>query len=164
MKWKMPLLKIVRWVTVVLTVVLLVSYLGGVPSSDIPFENLEKATLPLLPEGVAQPADSRMIRRLYGLNPSDFEGLTLYYPITNMGVDELLLVKLRDESQMETVEKAIDARLAAQKQSFEGYGDEQTYALNHNMYKDVAGVYVLFTVSADGDTAREIHQAFLDTL
>ncbi len=164
MKWKTPLLKTVRWVTVVLTLVLLISFLGGVPSPDIPFENLEKATLPLLPAEATQPADNRMIRRLYGLNPADYEGFTLYYPITNMGVDELLLVKLRDPAQAETVKKAIESRLAAQKQSFDGYGEEQTYALTHNMYQDMQGVYVLFTVSADGDTARNIHQAFLDTL
>lgn len=164
MKWNTLLLKSIRWITLVLTLALLISYLGGTPSPDIPFDNLENATLPLLAEGAVQPADARMIRRLYGLNPADYEGLTLYYPTTNMGVDELLLVKLKDQSQAETVQNAIASRLAAQKKSFDGYGDEQTYALTHNMYQDFAGVYVLFTVSSEGETVKKIHQAFLDTL
>ena len=102
-----------------------------------------------------------MLRRLYGLNPSDYEEIVLYYPASNMGVEELLLVKLNDTAQTETVEAAVEARLAAQKQSFDGYGVEQTALLNNNAVTEVRGRYVLFAV---GVNAQAIRQAFLDAL
>ena len=52
-----------------------------------------------------------MVKRLYGLNPSDFDGCLLYYPQTNMEAEELLLLKLRDTSQQEAVRAAVEARL-----------------------------------------------------
>lgn len=50
-----------------------------------------------------QEGSVQMVKRLYGLNPSDFDGCLLYYPQTNMEAEELLLLKLRDTSQQEAV-------------------------------------------------------------
>lgn len=161
MKWKVSFLELTRWLAVALTVVLLICMAGSAPASDISLQALEEVTVPHLPEGETQKADSRLLRRLYGLNPSDYAEIVLYYPASNMGVEELLLVKLNDPSQAETVENAIQARLATQKQSFEGYGIEQTDLLNNNAVIQVRGCYVLFAVSVN---VQAIRQSFLDVL
>lgn len=161
MKWKVSFLEFGRWLAAALTIVLLVCMAGNVPTPDISLQVLEEAAAPLLQEGEAQRADNRMLRRLYGLNPSDYTEIVLYYPSSNMGVEELLLVRLQDSKQAETVESAIQARLSAQKQSFDGYGIEQTALLNNNAVVLVRGSYVLFAVSVN---AQAIRQAFLDAL
>lgn len=161
MKWKLSFLELARIVLAAITVFLLIFLMGSAPETNVSLEELEAVTAPQLLEGEAQKADERMLRRLYGLNPSDYAEVVLYYPASNMGVEELLLVKLNDTAQAETVEAAIAARLAAQKQSFDGYGVEQTALLNNNAVTEVRGRYILFAV---GVNAQAIRQAFLDAL
>ena len=161
MKWKLSFLEIGRLLLAAMTVVLLILLVGSAPDTDISLGEIEAVTAPQLLQGEAQKADERMLRRLYGLNPSDYEESVLYYPGSNRGGEELLLVKLNDTAQTETVEAAVEARLAAQKQSFDGYGVEQTALLNNNAVTEVRGRYVLFAV---GVNAQAIRQAFLDAL
>ena len=161
MKWKLSFLELSRLAIAALTVVLLLFMVGGAADTELPLQALEAVTVPQLSEGETQKADGRMLRRLYGLNPSDYAEVVLYYPASNMGVEELLLVKLNDTAQTETVEAAIEARLGAQKQSFDGYGIEQTALLNNNAVMEVRGRYILFAV---GVNAQAIRQAFLNAL
>ena len=161
MKWKLSFLELARLALVAMTVFLLIFLVGSAPDADVSLGELEAVTAPELLEGETQKADERMLRRLYGLNPSDYAEIVLYYPASNMGVEELLLVKLKDTAQAETVEAAIAARLAAQKQSFDGYGVEQTALLNNNAVTEVRGNYILFAV---GVNAQAIRQAFLEAL
>ncbi len=161
MKWKLSLLELARLMLAVVTAFLLIFMVGSAPNTDVSLQELEAVAVPQLSEGEVQKADGRMLRRLYGLNPSDYAEVVLYYPASNMGVEELLLVKLNDTAQTETVEAAIEARLGAQKQSFDGYGIEQTALLNNNAVTEVRGRYILFAV---GVNAQAIRQAFLNAL
>ena len=161
MKWKLSLLELARLMLAVVTAFLLIFMAGSAPNTDVSLQELEAVAMPQLSEGETQKADGRMLRRLYGLNPSDYAEVVLYYPASNMGVEELLLVKLNDTAQTGTVEAAIEARLAAQKQSFDGYGVEQTALLNNNAVTEVRGRYILFAV---GVNAQAIRQAFLNAL
>ena len=161
MKWKLSLLELARLMLAVVTAFLLIFMVGSAPNTDVSLQELEAVAVPQLSEGEVQKADGRMLRRLYGLNPSDYAEVVLYYPASNMGVEELLLVKLNDTAQTETVEAAIEARLGAQKQSFDGYGIEQTALLNNNAVMEVRGRYILFSV---GVNAQAIRQAFLNAL
>lgn len=161
MKWKLSLLELARLMLAVVTAFLLIFMVGSAPNTDVSLQELEAVAVPQLSEGEVQKADGRMLRRLYGLNPSDYAEVVLYYPASNMGVEELLLVKLNDTAQTGTVEAAIEARLTAQKQSFDGYGVDQTALLNNNAVTEVRGRYILFSV---GVNAQAIRQAFLNAL
>ena len=77
-----------------------------------------------------------------------------------MDAEELLIVKLKDTSQAEAVETAINKRLETQKNSFEGYGIEQ-YDLLEKHVLDVQGNYILYVVHTD---AAKADQAFRDSL
>lgn len=105
-------------------------------------------------------AEERMVKRFYGLNPKDYEGVVLYAPQDNMDVHEIFLVKLKDVSQEEAVEAAIEKRLDTQLKSFEGYGIEQTALLKKHVL-DVQGNYIFYMV---GEKATATHKAFLDSL
>ena len=101
-----------------------------------------------------------MFKKFYGLNASDYEGVTLYAPETNMNAQELLIVKLKDSSQAEAVTKAINSRLETQKSSFEGYGIEQ-FDMLENHILDVQGNFILYIVHPD---AAKADQAFRNSL
>ena len=128
--------------------------------SDAKLKDVTAAVTKTLDTKAMQESDAQMIKRLYGLNPADYEGITLYYPVTNMDAEELLIVQLKDVSQQETVKAAIDARLETQKNSFEGYGVEQ-YALLEKSVVDVEGNYILFVVN---EQAAKAQSAFLQAL
>lgn len=91
------------------------------------------------------PADNRMFKRFYGLNAGDYDGIVLYVPSDSMAAEELLIVKLKDPSQLESVTDAVEKRLQTQLDSFEGYGIEQYKLLtDHVLYGK--GNYVFYMV------------------
>ena len=124
--------------------------MSGSRLSTVSFADMQSAVTGAADMATMQEADNQMIKRLYGLDPSLYDGVCLYYPLTNMGAEELFLLKLKDTSQQDEVRSAIEARLATQKKSFEGYGIEQSAMLNRSVY-EVRGNFAIF-VSAD-DTA-----------
>lgn len=128
--------------------------------SSAKLEDVEAAVVKAAGFQDAEPAANRMIRRFYGLNPRDFDGAVLYAPSDNMDVHEILIVKLADLSQSQTVQDAIEERLATQKKSFEGYGVEQTKLLNDHVLQ-VSGNYILYAV---GEHAADARTAFLNSL
>jgi len=158
---KITLLEVLRWVPVALAVVMLILMFGSDPISDADPLQVEAAVTESLNMENMQKGDNQMIKRLYGLDPSVYECMVLYYPLTNMEAEELLIVKLADLSQAETVEAAIRARIEAQKNSFDGYGLEQYDMLSHHAVVEVRGNYILFVVDAEADAALD---AFLDAL
>ena len=125
MKQKTILLELLRWLCAGLAVVFLVVSFRQEPVSSAAFEDVASAVTASIDLSALQEGSVQMVKRLYGLNPSDFDGCLLYYPQTNMEAEELLLLKLRDTSQQEAVRAAVEARLETQKTSFDGYGLEQ---------------------------------------
>lgn len=115
---------------------------------EVDCDQVSKAVLQRADEDMMQPGTNQMIKRLYGLDPDSYQGVVLYYPTTNMGSEELLVVKLSDLGQEKEVVEAIEKRLKTQKKNFDGYGTYQTDMLNHSVI-DVRGNYVLFVSAQD---------------
>ena len=93
-----------------------------------------------------------MIRRLYGLDPNEYDGVSLYYPDTNMGAKEFLIVKMASTDQFDTVEAAMTSRIETQEGIFEGYAPEQ-YAMVEDYKLCHEGNYVLLVISEDPQAA-----------
>ncbi len=148
--------KFVKWLLIVVLAVFLISGRLSSRISSTDFASMSKAVSEAVDLTPMQLADNQMLKRLYGLDGSLFDGAMLYYPTTNMGAEELLLVKMKDVSQADEVRAAMEGRLATQKKSFDGYGAAQTAMLEKSII-DVRGNYALF-ISAE-DPAR-VRQAF----
>ena len=161
MKFKPWMMETVRWVAAATMIVCLLVLFGGDPISGAEFADVSAAVVPEVNTENMTEAENQMVKRLYGLDPVDFEGCTLYYPRTNMDAEELLILKLKDVSQREAVEKAIEARLQTQKTTFDGYGVGQTDLLTNYCVIDVRGNFALFVVSKTCDAAQA---AFRDAL
>ena len=150
-----------RWAAVIAGVISLILMFGGntvsnADPADVAAAVTEKIDMTNMLEG-----DNKMIKRFYGLDPSTFDACILYYPTTNMMAEELLIVKLSDLSQQETVRAAIEARIDTQKTTFEGYGVEQFEMLSNNAVVEVRGNYILFVVNANSADAQK---AFLGAI
>lgn len=114
---------------------------------EIDFEKMEKG-------------DSKSLKRFYKLNANDYDGFILYTPKSTMDVNEVLIVKVKDKSQIDSLEDSIDSRINYQLESFAGYGPEQC-ALVDNYELKVKGDFVFFAVS---ENAQEIKDAFLNSI
>lgn len=125
--------------------------------SNTPFDTMKAAVESGADLTLMQEADNQMFKRIYGLDANDYENVLLYYPVTNMGVEEVLLVKVSSQEQLDAVKQAVEARLAAQLKSFDGYGVEQCEMLNNAIvhYDDS---YVVFSV---GKQAEAVENAYL---
>lgn len=134
--------------------------MGADKVSQTDIETVEEAVASQVSLEGMHKEENQMFKRLYGLNANDYEGVILYISDSNMGAEELLVVKLADTSQADSVEAAVQTRVENQENSFEGYGVEQ-YQLLQEHILDTEGNYVFFIVHGDGRKAQE---AFLDSL
>ena len=130
--WKENWLSFIRYGMLVLLVVFIVALLGADKTSEAKIEAVEKAVEKEVPLTGMHSVQSQMVKRLYGLNVNDYEGVVLYISDSNMGAEELLIVKLADTSQAEAVESAVQTRIENQENSFEGYGVEQYQLLQEH--------------------------------
>lgn len=153
-------LEIVKWILVVLIVVFLVHSFTGNRISKADFDTVWDAVTADADMSKMQEGSNQMIRRLYGLDPARFDGIRLYYPKTNMGAEEILLVRLKDTGDQEMVRSAMESRKKTQMNNFNGYGTYQ-YAMLEKSIISIRGNYALF-VSAD--KAGEIGQEFENAL
>ena len=154
------LVQLCKWGMAVVLAVFIFRQVAGNPESSTDFSVMQSAVTAAADLTPMQEGDNQMLRRLYGLDPQSYAGVMLYYPTTNMGADEILLVKLQDISQQDTVASAIENRVSTQLNAFQGYGAEQTAMLEKSV-TEVRGNYILFVSAADPAPVR---QAFLDNL
>lgn len=155
------LYEIGRWVAVIVGLVILLVLFGGNSVSGADPQEVAQAVTDVIDMENMQLADNQMVKRFYGLDPADYEGCVLYYPNTNMMAEEVLIVKLKDISQQQTVSDAIEARLQTQKNTFEGYGVEQFDLLTNHAVVELRGNYVLFVVSDHAEAARKAFRGAL---
>lgn len=155
------LYEIGRWAAVIAGLVILLVLFGGNSVSGADPQEVAEAVTSAIDMENMQLADNQMVKRFYGLDPADYEGCVLYYPNTNMMAEEVLIVKLKDISQQQTVSDAIETRLQTQKNTFEGYGVEQFDLLTNHAVVELRGNYVLFVVSDHAEAARKAFRGAL---
>ena len=139
--------------TILLLVFIIVDLSGG-SFSKADIETVAANTVKAAGMSDMTQAPGRMVKRFYGLNPKDYEGVVLYAPKDNMDAQELLIVKLKDISQQKSVEEAIQERLDTQLKSFEGYGAEQVALLNKHELA-LEGNYIFYMVGEKAQVARK---------
>ena len=122
-------------------------------TSDTPFETVLSAVTGSVDLSDVREGENQMVRRLYGVSPADYEECVLYYPSTNMGAEEILLVKLNPGQSADALVAAAEQRIKDQLNVFEGYGIEQVALLNDHAHIEAPGNYFLFIVSAGADDA-----------
>ncbi|MBQ6267417.1 MAG: DUF4358 domain-containing protein [Clostridia bacterium] len=158
---KMKLLNIARWLVVLLLIVYMIVSCAGNRISKADPAAVSKAVLSAAELSHTQEADAQMVKRLYGVDPAEYDSVVLQYPATNMDAEELLLVKLRDVSQQEALLAAANARIDTQKTSFDGYGPAQYALLTEHCIIETRGNYFLLVVCENAQAAKEAFEKAL---
>ena len=150
-----------RWISAALVIAVILGHTLKNRVSSAEFSAVEDAVVPTVLCDAMKKADVQLIKRLYGINPSDYEDVLLYAPVSNIDARELLLVKLRDVSQQEAVIAAVQQRLQTQTNAFDGYGTDQYALLTECSAIEPRGNYILFVVSENEAAARAAFSAAL---
>lgn len=104
--------------------------------------------------------DAKTMKRYFGLDVSAYDGFVLYTSDNLMNVDELLVVKIRDSSQLDELEDAVNERLKNQIRNFHGYGTNQEELLQNAIMQE-RGRYFFYAVSSE---AEQWENVFLSTI
>ena len=153
-KQNISILTILRITMVAALLIFMIVLQVGNRSSNASLESVSQEVLGAADQEGMQESNNRMFQKFYGLDAQDYEGVTLYSPVSNMDAQELLIVKLKDSSQAEAVTEAINSRLETQMNSFEGYGIEQ-YAMLEDHILDVQGNFILYVVNPNAQAADD---------
>ncbi|NEZ44256.1 DUF4358 domain-containing protein [Paenibacillus alvei] len=104
--------------------------------------------------------DAHKLKKLYDLGTEQVEDFLVYTASSNVRADEIVVMKVKDESQIDNVKASIARRIDAQAVKFKDYRPDE-YALLEKHVLKVKSHYVLFAVSAD---AEQIEKAFDEAL
>lgn len=149
-------LKYLMVLVIFIYIIVLIVHQGG----DAPLADVKKNVTKGISKEGRSAAGTQDLKRYYGLNANDFDGMILYLPNDVMSVDELVIIRLKDKSQAEDVRSAVQKRLDTQRESFEGYGAEQTKLITSAIL-EARGQYVFMAVGKDAD---ELYAKFKKSL
>ena len=107
-----------------------------------------------------QKSDNLTVKKIFGLNAAEYDGILFYKGSGIMDVCELLVVKLKDNDQADDVEQAIRDRLDGQIQNFTNYGTDQIDLLNSSEIK-IVGNYCFYAVSQKASRLAKIFSEHL---
>ena len=159
-KRKFDLINILKYAMVVVFISYIALLVSQENTDDVPVKTISQNMLKVTnTDGMSQ-GTTQDLKKYYGLNANDYDGVMLYIPDDVMSVNEILVVKLKNQEQANEVEQAVKKRLKTQKSSFEGYGVNQTKLLN-SAITETKGNYVMMVISED---AEKIFEAFKNSI
>ncbi|MEK4514442.1 DUF4358 domain-containing protein [Paenibacillus sp. FSL H8-0122] len=129
-------------------------------AKDVPVHTIEERIKQAASMEGMKKGDKNRLKKLYQLNADEVEDFVLYTAESNVEANELAVIRVKQESQADSVKQKIMERIEAQKVKLKDYRPEQFYLVEKHILK-VKGRYILFTVSKD---AEQIESAFNEAL
>lgn len=151
------LLKYAALAAVIGYIVLLTVFTGG---STKPFQEIEQGVEDSIDKSKLNKSDMQALKRYYGLNAADYVGTMLYTSESTMSTEEVLLIKVKDNRQMQQVMGAVEKRIESRKNDFEGYSPKQMQLLEEAQIS-VRGKYLFMAISP---SAEEYKAAYMRNL
>lgn len=145
---KAGILKLGAAFLILVYIVLLLIYTSG---STKPFEEVAGAVEPLLDKESLVRQDAQALKRYYGLNSADYEGVLFYSAEFSISAQEVLLIEVKTDQQVHEVRDAIEERLESRKNTFEGYAPEQAQLIGQAQIQ-VRGRFLFLAVSPEAET------------
>lgn len=137
---------------IVVYVALLLIFTSGSTKS---FAAVEKKVEASLDTKAMKKAGVQGLKRYYGLNSADYEGVMLYTAESSMSAQEILLVKTKTTEQAEEVKAAVEQRRANRRNDFDGYAPDQVQLLDEAQIS-VRGKFVFYAVSPKAETYKSV--------
>lgn len=117
---------------------------------DIDITSFEKVIAKYISDDMTT-QDIKIIQSSYHIKDTDMEAYISYGPISYINVDEITLIRQADDKKRKQIYEQTLAHIETLKNSFEGYGVEQTKLLKNAKVVE-RGNYVICIVSQKADT------------
>ncbi|HAX51683.1 DUF4358 domain-containing protein [Muricomes intestini] len=150
-------LKYVTLTVIIGYVVLLIVFTSG---STKPFQEIEQGVENSIDTEKLEKSDMQALKRYYGLNAADYAGVMLYTSESSMSTEEVLLIKVKDDGQMQQLMGTVERRIESRKNDFEGYSPKQMQLLEEAQVS-VRGKYLFMAISP---RAEEYKAAYMKSL
>ena len=150
-------MKYVVFALIIVFVAVLMIYASG---SSRPFKEVEDAVSGSLDKSNLTLQDGTAFKREFGLNEADYAGVMYYASEFSISAEEVLVILVKDESQVQEVTEAIDKQTEARKNDFDGYAPEEVKLLE-DAKQSVRGRYIFFAAAPE---AEEYLEAFSNSL
>ncbi len=142
-----------------LLILTLVAFLRGVYTSadaaDVSMESIRTAMLENTKISSLQECHERKLLQFMGINYQNYDSYIYYKSKESLGVDEVLVVKVKNTSDMEGLKDAVESRIKSQEKVFDGYGTEQMKLLKNGIV-ETKGKYLFYCVSEDSAQYEEV--------
>lgn len=148
---KNMILKYFVLVMIIAYIVFLMIYTSGSTKS---FDKIEKAVESSLDTENLTKVDVQGLKRYYGLNSADYDGVMLYSSQKSMSTEEVLLIKVKNDGQMQHVRDAVQKRIENRKNDFEGYAPEQVKLLEQAQLS-VRGKYLFLAIAPKAEAYKD---------
>lgn len=152
--------RVMKYVVLVLTIAFVVVLMIYASGSSRPFKEVEDAVSRSLDKSNLTLQDGAAFKREFGLSEADYAGVMYYASEFSISAEEVLVVLVKDESQVQEVTEAIDKQVEARKNDFDGYAPEEVKLLE-DAKQSVRGRYIFFAVAPK---AEEYLEAFSSSL
>lgn len=151
---------IMKYVVFVLIIGFVALLMLFVSVSNKPFEEVSKSVEDSIDTEALTVQDSALFKRNFGLNAADYIGVMYYSSGANMSAEEVLLVKVKRDSQVQEVVDAIDERIESRINDFEGYAPDEVKLLQ-DARQSVRGTYIFYACSPDADSYLSVFSGSL---
>ena len=99
-------------------------------------------------------ASERDIKKLYGLNIGEYDGVLCCVSKNNLSAEEVIVVKVKDKSQIKEVKDAIHKRLEGRKDDFHGYAPEEEKYIDDAIVS-IRGKFIFMSVGPDSEIQKD---------
>ena len=143
-------------VVVIVAVVLAVMFIPRnsknrqINNQDLASKNAESGTF----EDQLMQVDSEMVIEDYNFSSDEINELVSYQG-SGATSEEIVILQVKDKSQINDVKSKIDTRLAERKEAFESYLPEEVGKIDNNILK-VEGNYVILCIANDTNTVNNV--------
>lgn len=144
-----------KWILVVLLVVYAVLLLWYTSGSTKPFETVSGAVEHSLRTENLAKKDGQALKRYYGLNSADYNGVLYYSSESSISAEEVLMIEAKSEAQVQTIRDAVETRLSNRKADFSEYAPKQAMMIEQAVIL-VRGKYIFVAVSPDAQEYADI--------
>lgn len=145
-------------------VVILIIFLFGVyaraGAKDVPMKEIEKQLTAKTDITQMAKCDNRNLMQFFGLDYEQYDSHLYYKGKEALSVDEVLIIKVHEKTDLDGVKDAVEKRIDSQKATFDGYGPAQV-ALLSNAVMITRGNYLFYCT---GKNAEELEEVFCDVI
>lgn len=99
--------------------------------------------------------DEAKFQRIYDINPDDLEEFFVYISSSNIKAAELVVLKVKDSTNVDSIKEKLAQRVDEQANSFKDYLPDEYYLLENHVLK-VKNNYLLLAVSKNVEEIEKI--------